>query len=234
MSSLTKYPLTPTFPYELPSVMFHSHVFSDGEVTPGFKTPEALSGEAELVFKHDVRGRSVLDIGAWDGFFSFESERRGASRVLATDHFCWSGPGWGTRQGFEYTHRKLNSKVEALDIDLNDLETADLGTFDTVLFLGVIYHVKDPLRSIEMLSKLSSDQVIVETVTALDEINEPVMRYYLGSEMNNDATNFWAPNKLCLENMFREFGFTRFEFYDCPARPADTRNGRVMMHAWKS
>ena len=38
----------------------------------------------------DLSGQSVLDIGAWDGFFSFESERRGANRVLAVDSFCWN------------------------------------------------------------------------------------------------------------------------------------------------
>ena len=54
----------------------------------------------------------MLDIGAWDGFFSFEAERRGASRVLATDHFCWSGEGWGTKAGFPV--QKLGIEVPGL------------------------------------------------------------------------------------------------------------------------
>ena len=37
----------------------------------------------------DVRGKSVLDIGAWDGKFSFEAERAGAARVVALDHYVW-------------------------------------------------------------------------------------------------------------------------------------------------
>ena len=37
----------------------------------------------------DLHGRTVLDIGAYDGFFSFEAERRGASRVVAADRYCW-------------------------------------------------------------------------------------------------------------------------------------------------
>lgn len=234
MVSTTKFPMTPTFPMEAPPSNFHTHLFPDGSVMPGLKEASVLQTEADIVFAHDVRGRTVLDIGAWDGFFSFEAERRGAARVLATDHFCWTGPGWGTRQGFEYAHRKFNSKVEALDIDIPDLDAKTLGRFDVVLFLGVLYHVKDPLTCIETLASLSNDQVVVETVTAMDHIDEPVMRYYLDAEMNLDASNFWAPNKPCLENMFREFGFTRFEFHDNPIQPADRRNGRVIMHAWRS
>src|SRR5215210_1776907 len=37
----------------------------------------------------DLSGKSVLDIGAWDGYFSFEFERRGAERVLAIDTHSW-------------------------------------------------------------------------------------------------------------------------------------------------
>ena len=78
-----------------PEAWFHSHVFPDGEAVRGEKPIEVLRKEADVVFRHGVAGKSVLDIGAWDGWFSFEAERRGASRVLATDHYCWGGPGWG-------------------------------------------------------------------------------------------------------------------------------------------
>ena len=52
----------------------------------------------------------MLDIGAWDGALSFEAERRGASRVLATDSFCWSGEGWGTKDGFEFARKAIGSQ----------------------------------------------------------------------------------------------------------------------------
>ena len=38
-----------------------------------------------LKIPDDLTGWTVLDIGAWHGFFSFECERRGADRVLAVD-----------------------------------------------------------------------------------------------------------------------------------------------------
>jgi len=74
-----------------------------------------------LALPEDLSGMSVLDIGSWDGFFAFEAERRGASRVLATDSFCWSGEGWGNKDGFNLVRNVLNSKVEDLDIDIMEL-----------------------------------------------------------------------------------------------------------------
>ena len=68
---------------------WHSIDFGDGVCTPGYKTPERLAFEVEQMRLPDLHGKSVLDIGAWDGFFSFEAERRGAARVVALDHFVW-------------------------------------------------------------------------------------------------------------------------------------------------
>jgi tRNA (mo5U34)-methyltransferase len=68
---------------------WHSIDFGDGVSTSGYKTPERLASEVAQMRLPDLRGKTVLDIGAWDGFFSFEAERRGAARVVALDHFVW-------------------------------------------------------------------------------------------------------------------------------------------------
>src|SRR6266516_2047447 len=98
---------------------YHSMDLGHGVVTQGFTNPRTVVKRLALAPRLD--GLTVLDIGAWDGFYSFEAERRGAQRVLATDHFCWNGPGWGTKDGFELARRALNSKVEDLEIDVMDL-----------------------------------------------------------------------------------------------------------------
>src|SRR5438034_4986568 len=69
---------------------WHSIDLADEAVTKGFKTPETLQYELESLRLPDLRDKTVLDIGAWDGFFSFEAERRGAKRVVALDHYVWS------------------------------------------------------------------------------------------------------------------------------------------------
>ncbi|MGI8809125.1 MAG: class I SAM-dependent methyltransferase [Acidimicrobiales bacterium] len=68
---------------------WHSIDFGDGVSTSGYKTRERLAHEVAEMRLPDLEGKTVLDIGAWDGFFSFEAERRGAERVVALDHFVW-------------------------------------------------------------------------------------------------------------------------------------------------
>lgn len=69
---------------------WHSIDLGDGVVTPGWKSPKTLQRESSRCRLPDLTNRSVLDIGAWDGFYSFLAERAGAARVVALDHFVWS------------------------------------------------------------------------------------------------------------------------------------------------
>lgn len=210
---------------------FHSIDLGD-RVTPGFKHLWLLKAEADTYFRSDlIAGKAVLDIGAWDGFMSFEAERRGASRVMATDQFCWSGPGWGTKAGFDYAHAALNSRVESHEVDVFDLDPAKLGTFDVVLFPGVLYHLQDPLGGLRRASAMTNDLLIVETATAMNHVPEPVMQFYLGGELGGDPTNFFAPNERCLRNMLKEIGFVRFQ---SSITNFDGAADRLIIHAWKS
>ena len=78
---------------------FHSIDLGNGIITPGqVKTFQKVK---TIGIPENLEGKTVLDIGAWDGYFSFEAEKRGAKRVLATDSFIWSGEGWSSKKGFE-------------------------------------------------------------------------------------------------------------------------------------
>ena len=68
----------------------HSIDLGSGVTTPGIKTTEFLRQQLAALDLPDLRGKSVLDIGAWDGFYSFVAEERGAARVVACDHFAWA------------------------------------------------------------------------------------------------------------------------------------------------
>ena len=200
---------------------FHSVELPDGSCTPGYKSHETLQKEAASVFNFDVRQKSVLDIGAWDGFFSFEAERRGAAKVLSTDHFSWSGPGWGTKQGFDALHTALNSRASSVDVDVFDLNPHLHGRHDVVLFLGVLYHLKDPYGGLEKAAAMTREVLVIETETVFNFMDDPVMRYFRGAEMNNDDTNFWVPNLECLRRMVTDLGFLQCEItpnYDAAPR----------------
>lgn len=231
---------------ERPNIQwFHSFDLGHGETIEGIKALDILYEEADAILGHDLAGKSVLDIGAWDGFFSFEAERRGAAHVVATDHFCWSGEGWGTKQGFDYVHARRNSSVEAVDVDVPALPTLGLGQFDLVLFLGVFYHLKDPYTGLEAAAAMCRDHLVIETVTALPREKQPAMRLLASGEINGDPTNFWAPNLPALDLMLRTFGFSRIEFMPSPVserhplnprpfkRPASTAMHRTVAHAWR-
>lgn len=64
---------------------FHTIDLGDGLVTSGDSAPSPVIAESFP----DVRGKSVLDIGAWDGKYSFQAEAGGAARVVALDHYVW-------------------------------------------------------------------------------------------------------------------------------------------------
>lgn len=113
---------------------FHRIDLGDGVVTPGLDdTPAKLQ---RIQLPQDLTGKSVLDIGAWDSFFSFEAERRGAKHVTAIDSYCWSDEGWGGKQGFDLAHSHLNSQVKPRHLEVEQLSREELGGHDVVLFWG--------------------------------------------------------------------------------------------------
>jgi tRNA (mo5U34)-methyltransferase len=217
---------------------WHPIDLGGGLVTPGIDvTPARL---AEIQMPESLSGLSVLDIGAWDGFFSFEAERRGARRVLATDSFCWDGGGWGTKKGFELARRALNSRVEDKWIEVLDLSPDTVGVFDVVLFLGVLYHMKHPLLALERVASVTAGHLIMQTQVDMLAVNRPAMAFYPGNELSGDPTNWFAPNPPALKAMLETVGFRTIKILSKSFPDAvslDTLNtvqpNHVTLHAWK-
>jgi tRNA (mo5U34)-methyltransferase len=188
---------------------FHTIPLGHGIVTPGVdRSSERL---ATFGLPEDLRGRTVLDIGAWDGFCSFEAERRGASRVLATDSYSWSGEGWGSKAGFELARTVLGSTVEDKEIDVLDLSPDAVGVFDLVLFLGVLYHMRHPLLALERVAGVTGEQLILDTHADLLRQRRPAMAFYSDDELADDPTNWGGPNPAALNAMLRDVGFGSVE-----------------------
>jgi tRNA (mo5U34)-methyltransferase len=212
---------------------FHTIDLGDGIVTKG--ADNSLERLRRIQLPASLAGRSVLDIGAWDGFYSFEAERRQAARVVATDHFAWHGEGWGTgrgKAGFELAREALRSRVEDVDIDVLDLSPERIGSFDVVLFLGVLYHLRDPLLALERVSSVTKQMLILETVVDMVGISRPAAAFYPGRELNDDPTNWWGPNQAAVDGMLRSVGFNRVELIT-PYRSAPFRAARAAYHHLK-
>jgi tRNA (mo5U34)-methyltransferase len=230
---------------------FHTIDLGGGVVTPGQKDTPTEIGHLHLP---DLAGRTVLDVGAYDGFYSFEAERRGAKRVVAADHWVWSWPDSDARGNFELAHRVLASQVEMRDIPVEDMSPEALGAaFDVVLFLGVLYHAADPIGYLKNLRSVTSGLAIIETVVDLLDVPVPAVAYYHSTTMNNDASNHFGPNPQAVEGMLLDAGFSRVVAFDpwtsskdwgIETRPRLTlaeravrrvrrpRSGRMVFHAY--
>jgi tRNA (mo5U34)-methyltransferase len=208
---------------------WHTIAFANGTVSKGGKSAEMLMTEAEIVFKYPVRGKSVADIGAWNGYFTARAAALGASRILAVDHPTWSLPGRGNGfEGFKFVKKYLAPDVEALYRDVMDLRVEDVGQCDVVRFLGVLYHLKHPLFVLEQLARIARERIVIEThLDALDEVR-PAAIFYPAAECWNDPSNWWGPNIACVEAMLQTAGFPHIEIVRYPGRC-----DRAFFHAWK-
>ena len=184
---------------------FHQIDLGDGVVTPGFdRSPDKI----RLVgIPERLDGLTVLDIGAWDGVVSFECERRGARRVLATDRFAWHNARWSGKRGFLLAREALDSRVEDLDIDVMELSPERVGTFDVVLFLGVLYHLPNPVEALRRVASVCSRLLILETEVDLLWFRRPAVAFHLDQKLRADATNECAPNIAWLQQTLRSHGF---------------------------
>jgi len=222
---------------------WHSIDLGHGVTTKGQKTPAALARETKTLKLPDLKGRSVLDIGAFSGFYSFEAETRGALRVVALDHFVWAldlpkfmeyhqdckdrgivppahedTPFWQPdtlpgKAGYDIAHRVRGSRVETVVGDFMNMDLGPLGTFDVVLYLGVLYHMQDPLGSLKRLAAVTKDLAIIEThaVAAPGYEHLELCEFYSSNQLNGDVSNWWGPNIKALEGLCHAAGFSKVE-----------------------
>lgn len=185
---------------------YHTIELPDGRIIPGIQTLETQRWRiAQFPIPQDLRGKRVLDIGAWDGWFSFEMERRGAT-VVAVDYTA--------KTRFQEVKAMLNSKVEHVVGDICYLTPRDIGYFDIVLFFGVLYHLKHPMLALERVCELSTDLACVESFVTDDKPfgTIPAMEFYEGTELAGQFDNWAGPNISCLMAMCRTAGFARVDF----------------------
>lgn len=106
----------------------------------------------------EFKNKTVLDIGCWDGFWSFYAEKRGAKHVLATDDKTQN---WAGAEGLKLAHQLYHSSVEIRD-DVSIYKVKELGqTFDIILCLGVYYHLVDPFHAFAQVRHCCHEQTIV-------------------------------------------------------------------------
>lgn len=221
--------------------IWHSVDLGDLFVEGLRKNSEVLARETSLMHWPDLRGKSVLDIGAFTGWFSFEAERRGAASVTSIDYYSWAidWPRFHTWQRTEREagrtpnpyappahvvdetdqpgRRVFDATREILGSKVRSVlakaEEFESDPFDVVLYLGVLYHCESPLLSLRKVADLTRDQLIIEThgVYLPGLEDRPVWDFFGDDSVNNDPTTWWAPNDRGLIDMLKSVGFRRVE-----------------------
>jgi tRNA (mo5U34)-methyltransferase len=182
-----------------------------------------------------LRGKSVLDIGCNAGFYAIEMKKRGADRVVGVD----------TDEAY-LAQARFAAQVHGVDVELRRMSVYEIGLlrerFDLVIFMGVLYHLRHPLLALDLLHRHVVGETLLfqsmlrgspeiaqlEDDYRFDEhavFNVPgfpklhfVERRYAG-----DSTNWWIPNRACVEAMLRTAGFAivghpEEEVYVCQPR----------------
>jgi tRNA (mo5U34)-methyltransferase len=168
----------------------------------------------------DLSGKSVLDVGCNAGFYSIEMKKRGAARVVAIDsdetylaqgRFAAGVSGYGD--------------IEFRKMDVYDV--SNLGEqFDVVIFMGVLYHLRHPLLALDILhDTVVKDMMVFQSMqrgssnvvgvaddypfwdhAVFQRDGYPLM-YFVEKKYAEDPTNWWIPNRACVEAMLRSSGF---------------------------
>ena len=184
---------------------YHSFELPDGGVIAGLQSLDQQRERLrQFPIPQDLTGNRVLDVGAWDGWFSFEMERRGAE-VLAVDS--------AKNTRLIEARQLLGSRIDYQIADICHLTAKDVGSFDIVLFLGVLYHLKHPLLALENVCGMCRDMACIESfVTDGDPHAHPLMEFYETTELRGQADNWVGPNLSCLLAFCRTAGFARVNF----------------------
>lgn len=181
---------------------WHTIDLLDGRKTPGRIKPEF---EWPKLAMPDLTGKTVLDIGTWDGYYAFECEARGASRVVATDSYMWRQS--TGRRGFDYAHAARKSNVVPMEIDVLDLHPNkfDGEKFDIVLLLGVLYHMRHPLLAIEKAASMLKAEGTLILETYLSEVplskTRPALEF--PDPTNKGSAAFFGPNPILVHHWLR-------------------------------
>jgi tRNA (mo5U34)-methyltransferase len=76
--------------------------------------------------------------------------------------------------------------------------------------------MRHPLLALERAASACTGTLVVETVLDAMDVARPAMIFYPDAELKNDPSNWWGPNRLCVEAMLRDLGFKQIRFTPTP------------------
>ncbi len=179
--------------------------FGDDVLTPGNQGYKNFTSDfaKRAQLPDDLKGKTVLDIGCSDGFFSFESKKRGAKRVVAVD--CSKV---NPSKGFFVARQILGLDIEFIDSDIYNLNINKLGKFDLVLGLGLLYHLPSPYIALRIIKELTKSEVIIQSRICGKDEKRPIMVFKPNLDrLKGIGHSMWHPSASAVELLMQEVGF---------------------------
>ena len=228
---------------EISQTLFHSVDTGRDFFSGRFKPAVVTAREALQIHWPDLAGKSVLDIGAYDGWYSFEAERRGAAKVTANDYYSWMADypliwAWVAeqqQQGLEpdtyhapypaldprrQPGRKgfdlaKNILSSRVETAFGPIESIELEAPDVVLLLGVLYHSENPIGLLRRAYELTTSTLILETLSVEypSSLDSPIWHFYGAGDVFRDNTTMWAPSCVAIREALLKVGFKHVEVY---------------------
>jgi tRNA (mo5U34)-methyltransferase len=209
------------------------YTFQQWELFPGHCTDgpkNVIDHMRRLQIPGRLDGLRVLDIAPWNGFFGFECARRGAAEVISL------GPDDPGATGYSKTRELLQlENCRYVRASVYNLSPEVHGTFDVVLFLGLIYHLRHPLLALDRIydvaeGRLFTDSPIIDRMvfdkTVTDQQREQIlvqgklihellpMVYYTKAAETGDDYNWFMPNKRAFNDFVESSGFKIDHYVD--------------------
>jgi tRNA (mo5U34)-methyltransferase len=158
-------------------------------------------------------GDPILDLGCSDGLMAFFFESLGCE-VLALDN---PHVNHNQSRGFHALHSALNSKVKFEAVDLDSQFHLPREIFGLTLFLGVLYHLKNPYYTMEALAPRTRYCLMSTRIAQRTPKGNPMkaesLAYLLGdAESNNDSTNYWIFSETALRTLLERTGWKVCDF----------------------
>jgi TPR repeat protein len=208
------------------------YTFQTWDIFPGHATKgpkNVLEHMRRLKVPERLDNLRILDIAPWNGFFGFECVRRGAASVTSL------GPDDPESTGYNRVRDLLEIRnCTYIRASVYDLSPQLHGTFDFVLFLGVIYHLRHPLLALDRIWEVSTDRVFVDSPIIDNEVfdrtvnedqrkailasgsimNQLPLAYFTKGSETGDPYNWFMPNRKAFCDFIESAGFVIGSYYD--------------------
>ena len=179
---------------------YHTLKFPNGVVIQGMYDMSKVLHLYQI--PDDLTGKTVLDIGPGNGYFSTELDKRGAKVVAIDRHdHLWR----------DEINELMGTKIEFKVKDVNELDES-FGKFDIVFCSNVIQHNSDMFDFIERIRSVTKEMAILcIQIIQIPKIEHVPIAQFIGKIKKNPdgerVGTFWLPNMKCLQTVAETAGF---------------------------